>query len=210
MKYNTAGQEFHAIAFNASGRVSGDAANITCTLALDGGTRAATNDVNPTEIGTTGEYVFTLTQAESLGHQQSFAPVSSTPGVQVLGVPSNVIYTTQETAIKAKTDLLGTTAGDSIASSSESIYATVGSTRSVSVICNQDVSSLTLSVTVETKNKTAVDTVVNGSITKSDTIATFALTSGMTSVERTLRVLIKNTANGETVASPLLFVSYDA
>jgi hypothetical protein len=93
MKLNTSGQRFHVIAFNASGRVSGEAANITAQLAIDGGTRSATSDTNPVEIGSTGEYVFDLTQAETNGHSLSFTPVCSTSGVQVLGVPSNVIYT---------------------------------------------------------------------------------------------------------------------
>lgn len=102
MKKNKANQEFHVVAFDRTGRVSGDAANITCTLAIDGGARNATNDVSPTEIGTTGEYVFSLTQAETNGHQLSFSPVSSTAGVNVLGSPSNIIYTTEEIEILDK------------------------------------------------------------------------------------------------------------
>jgi len=98
---NTASQTFHVIAFDTNGRVSGQAANITCNIAIDGGTRVATNDVNPTEIGTTGVYLFTLTQAETNGHELSFTPVCSTSGVAVLGSPSNVIYTTDDTAVLA-------------------------------------------------------------------------------------------------------------
>jgi len=93
MKFNTAGQQFHVIAFNAAGRVSGDEANITSGLALDNGGRNPLNDLHPVEIGTTGEYVFDLLTAETNGHKQSFSPASSTPGVNVVGVPSNVIYT---------------------------------------------------------------------------------------------------------------------
>ena len=108
MRRNTLGQLFHVVAFNASGRVSGDAANITCTISIDGGTRVTTSDVNPTEIGTTGVYVFTLSQAETDGHELSFIPSSSTSGVQVLGMPSNVIYTSTvdltANAISAVTD----------------------------------------------------------------------------------------------------------
>jgi hypothetical protein len=96
MKLNTSGQRFHVIAFNASGRVSGEAANITAQLAIDGGTRGPIGDANPVEIGSTGEYVFDLTQAETNGHSLSFTPVCSTSGVQVLGVPSNVIYTSAD------------------------------------------------------------------------------------------------------------------
>ena len=93
MQRNQPGQFFHVIAFNNQGRVTGQAANITCTLSIDGGDREPTDAVNPVEIGTTGEYVFALTQAETNGHALSFAPQCSTAGVQVLGMPSNVIYT---------------------------------------------------------------------------------------------------------------------
>jgi hypothetical protein len=92
---NTANQKFTVIAFNAAGRVSGAAAAITCTLAVDGSTRSATNDVNPVEIGTTGVYVFDLTADETNGHALSFVPACATAGVQVLGSPSNVIYTSE-------------------------------------------------------------------------------------------------------------------
>lgn len=108
MKYNTAGQQFIVAAVNADGFVSGDAANITCTLSVDGGTRSATNDTNPTEIGTSGRYAFTLTQAETAGHELAFVPLSAASGVQVVGLPSDVIYTTREAEIKAKTDIIGT------------------------------------------------------------------------------------------------------
>jgi len=93
MKFNLADQRFHVITFDADGRVTGEAANITAAQSIDGGNREPLSDTNPTEIGTTGEYFFELTQAETAGHALSFAPVCSTPGVQVLGVPSNVIYT---------------------------------------------------------------------------------------------------------------------
>ena len=92
----TAGQYFHVIAFNADGRVSGDALNITCNLSMDNAAAVGTNDTNPDEIGTTGEYIFGLTQAETDCHEQSFRPESSTPGVQVVGVPSNVIWTIED------------------------------------------------------------------------------------------------------------------
>jgi hypothetical protein len=94
MLFNRPGQQFHAIAFNELGRVSGQAANITSNLSIDGGNREPLNDLNPVEIGTTGEYIFDLTQAEVNGHALNFNPICSTPGVQILGVPSNVIYTT--------------------------------------------------------------------------------------------------------------------
>lgn len=90
---NKSGQTLHVKAFNSAGAVTGNAANITCLISVDGSARVATSDVNPTEIGATGEYEFTLTQAETAGHELSFIPVSATPGVQVFGMPNNLIYT---------------------------------------------------------------------------------------------------------------------
>ena len=94
---NFAGQKFHVVAFNLAGRVTGGATAITCTLSKDGGSRVATNDVNPVEIGSTGVYVFDLTQAETNAYSLSFNPVSGTAGVQVVGSPSNVVYTRRRT-----------------------------------------------------------------------------------------------------------------
>ena len=90
---NLSGQKFHCKAFNLAGKVTGDAANITCTLAKDDGSRVALTDANPVEIGTTAEYVFDVTLAETIGYKLSFVPVSGTAGVQVVGNPSGVIYT---------------------------------------------------------------------------------------------------------------------
>lgn len=93
MLYKTAGQRFHFVAFNSMGRVSGQAASMSCDLSIDNGSRVALSDALPTEIGTTGEYYFDLTEGETDGHCLSFAPRCSVSGVQVLGMPSNVIYT---------------------------------------------------------------------------------------------------------------------
>jgi len=93
MKYNQPGQQVHGIAFNSQGRVSGDVANITVSLSKDGGPREPLDNPVGTEIGTTGEYVFELTQEETNGYALSFSWESSTPSVQILGSPSNLIYT---------------------------------------------------------------------------------------------------------------------
>lgn len=98
MLRNQANQQFHCKAFTAGGAASGQASNIACTLSVDGGTRAALADTTATEIGATGEYVFDLSQAETNGHALSFVPTCSTAGVQVLGMPSNVIYTSEATS----------------------------------------------------------------------------------------------------------------
>ena len=112
MRLNTENQSLHVIAFDERGRVSGESANITCTISIDGGSRVDLTDTNPIEIETTGEYVFDLTQSETNGHELSFTPVCSTSGVQVLAMPSNVIYTltsAQEISNKVTQDLLNVT-----------------------------------------------------------------------------------------------------
>ena len=66
---------------------------ITCQLSKDGATAAALNQTNPTEKGTTGRYVFNLQQAETDGYELDFRPLTGATGVQLIGEPSNVIYT---------------------------------------------------------------------------------------------------------------------
>ena len=98
MKFNTSGQTIHIVAFNQSGRVSGVAGDISCSLSIDNGTRTPLTNSTPTEIGTTGEYVFNLTQTETNGYELSFVPECSSAGVQVLTMPSNIVYTISEFA----------------------------------------------------------------------------------------------------------------
>jgi hypothetical protein len=96
MKKNTAGQKWTVYAFQGPGGanpgnpVTGDAANITGTLFLDGVSNAI-DDTNPTELGG-GLYEFDVTQAESNADHISGIAVSSTANVLVVGVPS-ALYT---------------------------------------------------------------------------------------------------------------------
>lgn len=98
---NVASQKLTVLAFADAGhatldageRVTGDAANITLKIEQDDdGTQSASNDTNPTEVED-GQYVFDLTQAETNGDKLTFYPESSTAGVQVVALPSLVIYT---------------------------------------------------------------------------------------------------------------------
>jgi hypothetical protein len=76
--------------------VTGDAANITAQFSKDDGAPAASNDTNPTESDATdlpGYYDFDLTQAESNCDKFKSKAKSSTAGVQVVTMPSGVIYT---------------------------------------------------------------------------------------------------------------------
>jgi len=83
---NLAGQKIAVRAWNlkTGAPVTGDAANITAQISKDGGTAAATNDVNPTEIDATdhkGLYIFDLSLAESQADLISITPVSATADI---------------------------------------------------------------------------------------------------------------------------------
>lgn len=98
MQRNVAGQSWVVFAFQDEGGanpgepVTGDAANITANLRLDGGAANAVDDTNPTELED-GYYVFTITAAESNADNIVICPASSTANVNVIGVPG-ALYTT--------------------------------------------------------------------------------------------------------------------
>jgi hypothetical protein len=88
MLKNVAGQKWIVFAFNRTNNdpKTGDAANITANLRIDGGAANAVDDTNPTELED-GYYVFDITQAESNGDVILISPESSTENIQVIGVP---------------------------------------------------------------------------------------------------------------------------
>jgi hypothetical protein len=74
----------YAYTLSTGAAKTGDAANITAQVSKDGGSAAATNDVNPAEADATnlpGVYLFDLTQAETNCDLLILAPKSSTSGV---------------------------------------------------------------------------------------------------------------------------------
>ena len=77
-------------AFNAStgAPTTGDAANITCKVSLDGGARVALADTNPAEMED-GFYLFDVTAAECNGVTADFFPESTTNNVQVICAEHN-------------------------------------------------------------------------------------------------------------------------
>lgn len=96
MQKNVASQIWVVFAFQDEGGtnpgepVTGDAAQITANLYLDGSaTPNAVDDTNPTELGG-GYYAFTITAAESNADSIVIAPSSSTGNVNVIGVPGAV------------------------------------------------------------------------------------------------------------------------
>lgn len=88
---NTASQKWYVFAFNETDNTpkTGDAANITANLRIDGGAANAVDDTNPTELED-GYYYFDITQAESNGDYILICPESSTANIQVVGCPAAV------------------------------------------------------------------------------------------------------------------------
>jgi hypothetical protein len=96
---NKASQKVAVFAWDiaADAPKTGDAANITAQISLNGGACAALTDTNPTELDATnakGVYVFDLTQAESNADMVILSAVSSTADIELEPL---IIYTEPET-----------------------------------------------------------------------------------------------------------------
>jgi hypothetical protein len=103
---NTASQKVAVYAYDSTTGlpITGDAANITARISLDGAAVAQSDDVNPTELDATyaeGVYVFDLTQAETncdlfvLSAESSTAniicaPITVYTTIGVPGIPKGV------------------------------------------------------------------------------------------------------------------------
>ena len=92
---NVASQKVAVFAWDQSSGAAktGDAANISAQISLDGAATAATNDVAPTELDATdapGIYIFDMTQAETNADLVVIAPVSSTSDIVLRPV---IVYT---------------------------------------------------------------------------------------------------------------------
>lgn len=95
MYKNQASQKVAVFAWDAAAGAAktGDAANITGQISIDGGASAATDDTNPTELDATdhpGVYLFDTTQAETNGDLIILTPASSTSDITFRPV---IIYT---------------------------------------------------------------------------------------------------------------------
>lgn len=92
---NVASQKVAVFAWDNAGGTAktGDAANITGQISIDGGACAATDDTNPTELDATdapGIYLFDTTQAETNGDLIVIQAASSTSDIEFRPV---IIYT---------------------------------------------------------------------------------------------------------------------
>jgi len=108
---NTSSQKVAVFAWDNSLGVAktGDAANISAQISIDGAATAATDDAAPTELDATdapGIYIFDMLQAETNGDLIVIAPVSSTSDIVLRPV---IIYT--QTVMRG-TDNANTTVPD--------------------------------------------------------------------------------------------------
>jgi len=103
MKKNMAGQKVAVFAWDKANNCAktGDAANITAEISLDGGASAAVTDTNPTELDATdhpGIYLFDLSQAETNADLVVITAVSSSDDVHLDPV---IIYPDDNHLLKA-------------------------------------------------------------------------------------------------------------
>lgn len=108
---NTASQKVSVLAVNPTtgSGVTGNASSITAQISKDGGSSAATNDTNPTELNAThhpGVYLFDLTQAETNANMVIVSAKSATHPVAFDPV---TIYTTNLDDFKADVSAVSTT-----------------------------------------------------------------------------------------------------
>lgn len=91
MKKNTAGQKWTVFAFDETDNTAktGDAAQITAKVSIDGAAGTVTTDANPTEIED-GYYAFDIDADETNGDYLVMLPDSSTANIQVIGCPAGV------------------------------------------------------------------------------------------------------------------------
>lgn len=100
MRKGKSGQKIAVYAYDKTTNAAktGDAANITANISKDGGTSAATNDTNPSELDNTnhpGVYLFDATVAESKADLVILSSSSSTSNIVLDPV---IIYTEHNNA----------------------------------------------------------------------------------------------------------------
>ena len=108
MLRNTANQRWRVFAFDrtTNQEVLGDALNITAKISKDYGAATALVDINPVETED-GFYLFEISQNESNAVDLAIYPESSTPDVQVIGVPGNFVTETAGSSVAPSTPISG-------------------------------------------------------------------------------------------------------
>jgi len=187
---------------------TGDAANISCKVSLDGAAAVALADTNPTEMED-GYYLFNVTAAESNGVTADFFPESSTNNVQVIcsehsrylteaiyvpNIIGTVVPRTQQTTLRAYVG--------------ETYTFTISTLDGDGNVVN--CSSMPLQVVIETRDRDAVTVVPNDSITKTSTTVTFTLADTYHAVESQYIWALRRTDTGVVIMHGPYVVQYAA
>lgn len=143
--------------------VTGDAANITANIRIDGGAANAVDDVNPTELED-GLYIFDITAVESNGDLLILAPESSTANVKVIAMPG-AIYTRPPNfnalGVAADGDLSGDLDGAVVGNVGGNVVGSVGSVTgavgSVTGAVGSVTAQVSANVTAISSDSTAAD-----------------------------------------------------
>lgn len=142
---NKASQKVPVFAVDSAGAAkTGDAANISAQISLDGAATAATNDAAPIELDATdapGVYLFDLTQAETNADLVVLAAKSSTSGVTLRPV---IIYTEPEQRAADVTSISGdSTAADNLEAAADGTGYNLGGGSVVAASVSGSVASVT-------------------------------------------------------------------
>ena len=133
--------------------VTGDAANITANIRIDGGAANTVDDTNPTELED-GYYIFDITAVESNGDLLLLAPASSTANVQVIAVPG-ALWTRPANfnvlGIASDGDISGNVDGN-VVGSVASVTASVVTDAASRAASKADVSGLATSASITALN----------------------------------------------------------
>lgn len=187
---------------------TGDAANITCRVSLDGAAAVALADTNPTEMED-GYYLFNVTAAESNGVTADFFPESSTNNVQVI-CAEHSRYLTEAIYVP---NIIGTVVPRT---QQTTLRAYVGETYTFTISTLDgdgnvvDCSSMPLQVVIETRDRDAVTVVPNGSITKTSTTVTFTVADTYHTVESQYIWALRRTDTGVVIMHGAYAVQYAA
>ena len=152
---NTASQKVAVYAWDRVNGVpkTGDDANITAEISLDGAASAATDDANPTELDATdhpGIYIFNLTQAETNANLIIITPSSLTSSI--VFEPFTTIISTQE--VMRGTNSANTTVPDA-AGTASSLHSTTDDL--IAALNNLSAADVTAAVPTAAAIKTAME-----------------------------------------------------
>lgn len=205
---------------------TGDAANITCKVSLNGGARNALADTNPVELED-GYYLFDVTAAESNGVTADFFPESSTNNIQVICVEHNrylipeggaATLANQNTIISAIDSISVPTVIGTVVTRNQqtTLTAFVGETYTFTIATVDadgnpvDCSALALEVVIEQLDRTDLVVIPNGSISKTSTTVAFAVSSTYHASEAQYRWALRRTDTNVVIMHGPYVVSYAA